>query len=313
MKCTKTPCTMKIVFLIVVILILSCDTHDGKIDVDRSRHEGLVQFETTGPYKVLYSEGQSEKVKKQDSLIKEAYRFLSAIMGPKKEFYLLVVAGKDWSKNAYSPVPGMPEYYKGNLIVGADQNELAMGYEEIINGFPKVMTSDLIETYTNTFKEFDMSLFFDKLSIHELTHNFQDPKNREGYSMSRWLEEIHANMGLYAFYKSKHPKELKYITALVNFSLEHPSPNKHYSSLSDFNTYYYEMNPENYGFYQMKFTKAAEMLIDSLGNDILKPLNDFIIRYDESWKEKLTEIEFQERLSTEVHPYFMNILKDWPE
>lgn len=307
----KIQCTLKILYLILVVLISSCNSPERKIEVDRSRHVGLKSLETTGPYKILYSEGQMNSAKTQDSLIREAYGFLSDILGPKREFYLLVVAGKDWDKNAYSPIPGMPEYYKGNLIVGAGENDLASGYEEMIRSFPVAMTSDLIETYTNNLGQFDMRLFFDKLSIHELTHNFQDPKNQEGYSMSRWLEELHANMGLYAFYKSQRPSELKYITSLVNFSIDNSPPNIKYRSLTDFDAHYYEMDPENYGFYQMKFTKAAQMVIDSLGNEVLKPLNDFIIKYDESWKDKMTKEDFRKRLASQVDPYLVELIENW--
>lgn len=302
---------IKILCLIVVTLIFSCTTPQRKVEVDRSRHVGLKPLETTGPYHVIYSEGQMNSAKTQDFLVKEAYSFLSGIMGPKMEFYLLVVAGEDWEKNAYSAIRGMPEYYKGNLIVGAGQNDMASGYEEVLRSFPEAMTSDLIKMYTNNSGEFDMRLFFDKLSIHELTHNFQDPTNQEGYSMSRWLEELHANMGLYAFYKSKRPNELKYINTFVDFTLDNPPPNMEYNSLSDFDAHYYEMEPGNYGFYQMKFTKAAQMIIDSLGNDVLRPLNDFIVKYDESWKDKMTKEDFRKRLASEVDPYLAELIETW--
>lgn len=297
--------------LFISLIVLSCNSLEKKIEVDQSKHIDLAELETNHPFKILYGNGEITYAKKQTALIDEAYLFLSEIMGPKKDFCLLVIAGKDWDKNAYSPITGMPEYYKGNLIVGAGQNDMASGYEELIRSFPEVLTSDLIKTYTNDAEAFDMRLFFDKLSIHELTHNFQDPKNQEGYSMSRWLEEVHANMGLYAFYKTKRPKELKYINTLVDFSIENSTPSIKYQSLSDFDKHYFDMDPGNYGFYQMKFTGAARMLIDSLGNDILKPLNDFLIKYDESWKEKMTEEDFKKKLTNEVDPYFVEIFNNW--
>ena len=129
--------------------------------------------------------------------------------------------------------------------------------------------------------------------------------------MSRWLEEVHANMGLYAFYKTKRHGELPYVMSLVDFSLSHPPPELNYSSLEDFDLHYNEIPPPEYGFYQMRFTKAAQKLIDSLGNDVLKPLNDFLVKYDASWKDKLTEEEFKERLASEVDPYFLDIIKTW--
>ncbi|WP_073314656.1 hypothetical protein [Aquimarina spongiae] len=297
--------------LLFVFTFISCGKSKQQPVLDIAKHEGLMQLETNYVFQTLYSEGEINHAEKQSILVNEAYQFLSEIMGPKDNFCVLVVAPQDWTRNAYSPVVGMPEYYRGNLIVGAGQNHMASGYQEMIQSFPKDMTQDLVSTYTNANGQLDMRLFFDKLVIHELTHSFQDPENQENYSMSRWLEEIHANMGLYAFYKTKKPKELKYVMELVDFSLKNPPPDLSYTSLLDFDRHYYEMNPANYGQYQMRFTQTAKQLIDSLGNDILKPLNDFLIKYDDSWKGKMSEEDFGNRLSTEVDPYFLKIMHDW--
>ncbi|MFP2996856.1 hypothetical protein ABN763_13145 [Spongiivirga sp. MCCC 1A20706] len=303
---------MKHAYLLFIgIILLSCNSQNKNIEPDRSKHVGLTQLNSNYAFKTLHSGGEIAHAMKQSELVDEAYQFLSEIMGPKKQFCLLVISGKDWNKNAYSPVIGMPEYYRGNLIVGAGQNDMASGFEELIMSFPKEMTKNLTDTYTNDLGTFDLRLFFDKLSIHELTHSFQDPKNQEGYSMSRWLEEIHANMGLYAFYKTKKPSELKYIMSFVDFNLGNPPPDLQYTSLSDFDAHYYEMSPSNYGHYQMKFTGAAKEVIDSLGNGILKPLNDFIIKYDETWKEKITKEDFKNRLATEVDPFLLEIIENW--
>ncbi|RNC91892.1 MAG: hypothetical protein ED555_01905 [Allomuricauda sp.] len=279
--------------------------------IDQSKHEGLIELDFEGAFKVLHSNGHEVEAEKQASLISDAYQFLSEIMGPKSEFCILVVAIEDWAKNAYMPVPGLPEYYKGNIIVGAGQNAMADDYAQMLGSFPPEMTSTLYEIYKDEKGNLDMKLFFDKLAIHELTHNFQDPNNQAGYSISRWLEEIHANMGLYAYYKSNRPNELKYITTLVDFSVENPPPSAQFTSLQDFDTNYYSMSPGDYGMYQMKFTKAAEKIIDSLGNDMLKPLNDFIVKYDESYKDKMSFSELSKKLGEEVHPLFVEIITNW--
>ena len=229
----------------------------------------------------------------------------------KKDFSLLVVGQEDWKRNAYGPIPGFPEYYKGNLIVGAGQNALADQYAQMLSSFPPEMTAPLYEVYANENQVLDMKRYFDKQSIHELTHNFQDPKNQESFSLSRWLEEIHANMGLYAFYKYQKPEELPHIMAFVEFSLNNPPPDLAYHSLTDFDQHYYEMEPANYGQYQMRFTQKAKEIIDSQGKKILKPLNEFLIRYDESWKGKCTEEEFAQKLGEEVHPDLAKIIETW--
>lgn len=286
-------------------------TQTNGAPIDKSKHDGLIELSLNGPIKVLYSEGYESDAKKQAALISDAYTFLSEIMGPKKDFYVLVVSQEDWSKNAYMPVPGLPEYYKGNIIVGAGQNAMADDYAQMVSSFPKEMTTVLYEVYQNEGSELDMKLFFDKLAIHELTHNFQDPKNQSGFSVSRWLEELHANMGLYAYYKSERPDELKYITTLVDFSVSNPPPDAQFTSLEDFDENYYNMNPGDYGMYQMKFTKAAEGLIDALGYEILKPLNAFLIKYDESFKDKMGLSELKTKLSEEVHPLVAEIVNNW--
>ncbi|MEM1259834.1 MAG: hypothetical protein AAGH81_15000 [Bacteroidota bacterium] len=283
----------------------------SEVSIDQSKHEGLVALNSGSSIKVLYSQGYQAEAKKKAVLISDAYEFLSAIMGPKKDFYALVVAQEDWSKNAYMPVPGLPEYYKGNIIVGAGQNAMADDYAQMIGSFPKEMTKVLYQVYQDDAGQLDMKLFFDKLAIHELTHNFQDPNNQSGYSISRWLEELHANMGLYAYYKSERPEELEYITTLVDFSVNNPPPNAQFTSLEDFDANYYDMNPGDYGMYQMKFTKAAQKIVDSLGYEILKPLNGFLIKYDESYKDKISPSEFTIRLGQEVHPLLVEIINNW--
>ena len=298
------------VLLLIFLWPLFMLAQTNGVPVDHSKHKDLVALKSDSLINVLYSKGYQAEAKKKAILISDAYEFLSAIIGPKKDFYVLVVALEDWSKNAYMPVPGLPEYYKGNIIVGAGQNAMADDYAQMIGSFPKEMTKALYQVYQDDAGQLDMKLFFDKLAIHELTHNFQDPNNHSGYSISRWLEEIHANMGLYAYYKSERPEELKYITTLVDFSVNNPPPNAQFTTLEDFDANYYNMNPGDYGMYQMKFTKAAQKIIDTLGHDILKPLNRFLIKYDESFKDKISPSELTIKLGQEVHPLLMEIVNN---
>jgi hypothetical protein len=73
------------------------------------------------------------------------------------------------------------------------------------------------------------------------------------------------------------------------------------------------MSGYNYEYYQMKLTKAAQIIIDSLGIGILKPVNDFIIKYDNSIYEKLTTEDYNKNLANEVDPRFIEIIKNFFE
>ncbi|MEL6484190.1 MAG: hypothetical protein AAFU57_17025 [Bacteroidota bacterium] len=114
--------------VLLSLFLFSCNTPKKKVEIDESKHVGLTALDTEKPFKVLFSEGYGQQAEKQAELIEEAYHFLSDIMGPKEHFCLLVVSEKDWERNAYLPIPGMPGYYKGNLTIGAGHNSMATGF-----------------------------------------------------------------------------------------------------------------------------------------------------------------------------------------
>lgn len=290
--------------LIILIVLVSGNSSINKIEIDKTYHSGLKKLHSGMPYTILYSKDQRQQARENARLVKEAYLFLSQIMGPKEEFCLCVISEEEWPKKI--DIPMLPFYWKGNVVLCPGKNVVADGTKMWLEGLPKEISSPLIKAYTNNEGELDMNLYAQKLVIHELTHNFQDPKNGESIPISWWLIELHANMGLYAFYNAKHPDELKYITTLADFTIAHPSADIKHTSLADFDSLYNAMT--EYGYYQMKFTKAAQIIIDSLGNDILKPVNDFIIKYDGQKKEGFEQEELKMRLADEVDPYVVVVI-----
>lgn len=274
------------------------------------KHIGLKELNTDMPYRILYSDGYIQQAQKNAELLKEAYLFLSDIMGPKEKFDLLVVSKKDWSRNAYTKTV-LPHYANGNIVVCPEKDNVAEGLEAMILSFPKEMTKELFLTFSDENGELDMRLHADKLLVHELTHCFQDPKNGEFLRYQSYsLGELHANMGLYAFYKSRHPDELKYITQVTDFFFANLPTDIKYKTLLELDTHGMDMTITNYGYYQMKLTKAAQKIIDTYGNGILKTLNDFIQKYDAPRYEKLTIDDYKKKLAVEIDPRFAEILNN---
>ena len=290
--------------LIVLIALVSCTSSVNRIEIDKTYHSGLKKLNSDTPYTILYSKDILQQASVCATLVEEAYLFLSQIMGPKKEFCLCVISEEEWQKKIDIPI--MPFCWKGNVVFCPGKNVIADGTKMMIESLPREISSPLVKTYTNNQGELDMNLYAQKLVIHELMHNFQDPKNGENIPISWWLIELHANMGLYAFYKAKHPDELKYITTLADFTIAHPSADIKHTSLSDFDSLYSAL--KEYGYYQMKFTKAAQIIIDSMGNDILKPVNDFIIKYDGQKKEGIDQTKLKMMLADKVDPYVIETM-----
>lgn len=302
-----------IVNIILLVILISCNSSKEKIRIDQSKHIGLKELKTDMPYRIFYSEGYIQQAEENAELLKDAYIFLSDIMGAKEQFCLLVVSKKDWGRNAYTKTV-LPQYGLGNVVVCPEKEDVAIGNEIMIRSFPKEMTKELSQTYTNENGELDLRLYSDKLIVHELTHSFQDPKNKEIYYQSYSLGELHANMGLYAFYKARRPNELKYITQLTDFCIANPSTDIKYKTLSELDSHgSSEMTGTNYGYYQWKLTKAAQLIIDTYGNDILKSLNDFLQKYDDPRYEKLTLEDYKKKLAVDIDPRFTAILNKLDE
>lgn len=273
------------------------------------KHIGLEELNTDTPYRILYSEGYIQQAQKNAELLKEAYIFLSDIMGLKEKFCLLVVSKKDWSRNAYTKTV-WAHYANGNIVVCPEKENVAEVSEAMIQSFPKEMTKELFQTYSDENGVLDMRLYADKLLVHELTHCFQDPKNGEFFRYQSYsLGELHANMGLYAFYKSRRPDELKYITQFTDFFFTNLPTDFKYKTLLELDTHGSDdMTITNYGYYQMKLTKAAQQIIDTYGNGILKTLNDFIQKYDNPQYQELTIDDYKKKLAVEIDPSFAEIL-----
>ena len=87
------------ILLFIGLTWFSCNAQKQTIEMDSSKHKGLMELETSFPFRTLYSIGAQDQAKKQTTLVNEAYEFLSPIMGPKKDFCVLVLAEEDWNKN----------------------------------------------------------------------------------------------------------------------------------------------------------------------------------------------------------------------
>jgi hypothetical protein len=263
------------------------------------KHIGLKELKTDMPYRIFYSEGYIQQAQKNAELLKEAYLFLSDIMGPKENLNLLVVSKKDWSRNAYEKSV-WAHCFLEDIVVCPEKDNVTEGLEAMILSFPKEMTKELFLTFSDENGELDMRLHADKLLVHELTHCFQN------FCQSRSLQELYANMGLYAFYKSRRPDELKYITQVTDFFFANLPTDFKYKTLLELDTHGSDdMTITNYGYYQMKLTKAAQKIIDTYGNGILKSLNDFFEKYD---YEELTIDDYKKKLAVEIDPGFAEIL-----
>ena len=83
MKITKQ--ILRILSVILLWSSLSIGQSKGAT-IDQSKHEGLIELDFEGAFKVLHSNGHEAEAEKQAALISDAYQFLSEIMGPKKNF-----------------------------------------------------------------------------------------------------------------------------------------------------------------------------------------------------------------------------------
>ncbi|HMO33034.1 MAG TPA: hypothetical protein PKE63_00995 [Lacibacter sp.] len=125
-----------------------------------------------------------------------------------------------------------------------------------------------------------------------------------------WLEEVFCNLASIAFVTKNQPELLKANDLLTSYHLQTNKTMLKYTCLETFEENRMKIvmeAPQNYGWYQFRFIDAANKLFHEGGEEVLKKLWNFLGEE----KEKLSDEALKVKLSTEVHPYFNELIENW--
>jgi hypothetical protein len=290
------------ILLIIYILHVT-----GYASLAQSNLEQLQGFNKT----IYYSPGHEVRAKNIGVLVENAVLFFKNEIGfaPKDTLYIL--APQHWQEFA-SPtlrnVYGFPHSINNSrLVIAAADNDFWRSFLPPVSQLPPQIAAQVKKAYGQPDSTYSMRPFFDLLAIHEMGHAYHA---QAGLKMHRhWMSELFVNIMLHTYVAEKQPELLPALETFPQMVINAGTKDYAFTSLADFERLYGNvgMGPRNYGWYQCKLHAAAKDIYDAGDKKILKKLWKALKKY----QEKMTDEEFANMLSKEVHPAVANVYLKW--
>ena len=260
--------------------------------------------------KTYYSNGSKEQAETMSKRCDNVISFYKSLINFEPAVTLLVLSPDDWSKYTKFPVYGMPHYNDAKtLIVASEDNDFWKSFIPPLDQLPKELAQQISSTYSNKDSSLSMRSFFDLLAIHELGHAFHE---QGGLTMQRkWMGELFANIFLHTYIAEKEPELLPALTVFPQMVVSSTDKKElKFTTLNELETNYEligQKYPNNYGWYQCRWHKAAEDIYDAGGTKAFKKLWQVL----QKQKEPLDDKAFAKLLSKKVHQSVAAVQLKW--
>jgi hypothetical protein len=192
--------------------------------------------------KTFYSKGYSIRAKALQKLVYFCELFYEKHFTQNIFLEKVYVLNKyDWEKPPFGVPYGLPSYFPENEleIISADKNALAR----------------LSRKPDDSVKSDSIISGYDYVAIHELGHYFFETLN--SIKTEKWFDEFLANYFLICYvYETKIDFDIKKFFV--------PEGNQPHRTIQDFNTFYEDVGPANYDWYQREFIQLGMKLYPRL-------------------------------------------------
>lgn len=260
--------------------------------------------------KTYYSNGSKEQAETMSKRCYNVISFYKSLVNFEPDITLLVLSPEDWSKYTKFPVYGMPHYNDAKtLIVASEDNDFWKSFIPPLDQLPKELAQQISSTYSDKDNSLSMRGFFDLLAIHELGHAFHE---QGGLTMQRkWMRELFANILLHTYIAENEPELLPALTVFPKMVVSSTNKNElKFTTLNELETNYEligQKYPNNYGWYQCRWHKAAGNIYDTGGTKAFKKLWQVL----QKQKESLDDKAFAKLLSKKVHQSVADVQLKW--
>jgi hypothetical protein len=287
------------------------------------------------PFEVRYSPSAREQAVRLANLTRDGYMyFATAFPGTSPTLTATFLAPADWPRGY-----GVPSYYPPDrrLRVATDDNVFWQSFGKMarltspFDAYPM-----LKKTYADSSGALQIRRFFDLIAVHELAHAFAIQGEADFPTL--WLQEIFANLALYAFVARTRPAELPYLTTFPEAETHIPLFNimtrvRGYTSLDDFDRHFpmgktdKPLGDANYGWYQVRFVTLAAEVFEEGGEPALirlwafgqaekgkrqSPAEYFAAHGTiAGWSDGIHSKDVATRLANEVSPRLGQAIKAW--
>lgn len=262
--------------------------------------------------KTYYSNGSKEQAEIMAKRCENVISFYKSLINFEPTVTLLVLSPEDWSKYTNFPVYGMPHYNDAQtLIVASEDNDFWESFIPPLDQLPKELAQQIANTYSDQNNSLTMRGFFDLLAIHELGHAFHE---QGGLTMQRkWMGELFANILLHTYIAEKEPELIPALTVFPQMVVSSTKKNElKFTTLNELETNYEllgQQYPNNYGWYQCRWHKAAGEIYDGAGIKAFKKLWQALKKQN----EPLDDTAFTNMLSKKAHQSIANVPLKWDE
>lgn len=225
---------------------------------------------------------------------------------------LLVLSEKDWKGFTDFPVYGMPHYNDAEtLIVASQDNPFWKSFIPDMDPLPQELAQQISDTYSDGDRTLTMRGFFDLLAIHELGHAYH---GQGGLNMQRmWMGELFANLLLHTYIAEEEPELLPALTVFPEMVVTAtPKEGLAYTGLNELETNYEligQQYPNNYGWYQSRWHRAAGTIYGERGMGTIKKLWTAL----KEANRPLDDGEFADLLATKVHQSVADVPLKWDD
>lgn len=266
----------------------------------------LVQLSETS-FPVYVSASAQLKARQIADLCWRAHTYMSDQFDFTPSIRVQVLAPEDWRDLTDSPTYGMAHYLDSQtLVVAGENNDFWQSITPPVDELPAPAAEIMRAAYGLPSGAINLSLFFDLLAVHELSHLFHTQANVVFPRL--WVMELFCNLCLHTFVAENEPDLLPALEGFPTVVVDGGMSHLHYHTLEDFERLYGEVGPQNYGWYQCQLHVAAKNIFNAGG---IEPLRRLWTVFRQT-NVTMTDEELELVLSNRVHPAVAGVLSQWP-
>ncbi len=256
--------------------------------------------------KVFYSSGAETRARVITERCEKTITYINVLVGFTPKVSLYILNPEHWKKYATFPVYGMPHYPDHErLVIASQDNDFWKSFIPPLDQLPKELADQVKKAYSLEDGTLSMMGFFDLLALHELGHGFHE---QGGLTMQRlWMQELFSNIMLHTYIAENEPENLSPLEVFPEMVVAAGSAEYPFTTLSDFEKRYDNMDPKNYGWYQCRLHVAAKNIYNADGKKTFVKLWKGL----KENKEKMTDQQFAEFLKKKVSKEVAKVQTAW--
>ena len=228
--------------------------------------EGLV--EVPGGLPTFASAGVEERAASIGRIAADSHDYLAELLGFRPEAQVLVVTENDWPNVTQTPVYGLPNAWNGSLVVAGTEAPFWSEFADMVQPEDR---AEFDAVYGLPDGSVQLGPFMDLIAVHEVAHVFHQGTQ---HFPRLWLQELFANLCLYAWVADRSPADLAVLTTLPRIGAKAPPEAWPHSTRADFERFYTDVGGANYVWYQFRLQVEAAALYERAGAGVVRRLFD---------------------------------------